>query len=450
MKDGTVSDLVTLECLGSLSRMTFNGTYFKDKYLDFYAVDQFGTTRKIDDALATQCGYTIASDPWGNVEFRASLLSCYSVIQNDVNFTVTVQVHVASDPQRTEVAIYQRSVSCSYSSWCSREIVCETNYMEVSVKREVPLIPADMLQDEPEDWAAAFPEATSGVASIWQIVFHILTGRRVMLVSDAHAAGYGINTTDTRILLRAGFSAPEAQQVKIEGVTFSTIRSSTFYKQSWVILMVDTAIACPTDDIVYTEDMITWTMPKNIGPLLMGASNIKDLSVEMGVGLYKLTAADLISRRYSLRSDRNAITIMVPIGAEGGYYKTHVQSGRYGTSYHIALFLEHQWEDDKWGVTKHTIVKAVTTPLQLQEPILTNNTNPSLHIFNISVGMFLPDVELISLTMDDQTFLVPVANKSDLQIYEAVHPNGSRDFIIEVGFHMPGVDIEVKTFISTP
>ncbi|XP_072500544.1 uncharacterized protein [Notamacropus eugenii] len=442
MKEKAAPDLVTLECLGSLSRLTFNGTFFKNKYLDFYAVDQFGTTRKIDEALANQCGYTIASDAWGNVDFRASLLSCYSVIKNDVSFTVTVEVHVASDPQRTEVTVYQRSVSCSHSSWYPREIVCEANYMEVSVKREVPFIPADMLQDEPEDWAAAFPEATSGMTSIWQIVFHTLTGRRVMLVSDAHSAGYGINMTDTRILLRAGFNAQEAQQVEIQGVTFSAIRSSTFYKQHWMIFMVDTAVACPTDDMVYTEDMIIWTMPKNIGPLLMGASNVKDLSVEMGVGLHKLTAADLISRRYSLRSDGDTINITVPIGAEGGYYKTHVQSGHYGTSYHIALFLEHRWEDDKWGVTKHTVVKTVRTPLQLQEPILTNNTNPNLRIFNISVGTFLPDVELISLTMNNQTVLVPVANKSHLQIYEALHANGSRDFIIEIGFHMPGVDIE--------
>ncbi|XP_038605778.1 uncharacterized protein LOC119931127 [Tachyglossus aculeatus] len=441
MKDKPATDFIAVECLGSLSRMTLNATYIRHKFVDFYAIDHFGTVRKIDHDLAIQCGYTISYDHWGNIEFRASLLSCYAYIESDINFTVNVQINIATNPEKTDVAIYQRSVSCSYTPWCSREIICENNYMEVSVRREVPLIPADLLQDEPEDWAVAFPEATSGVASIWQIVFHTLTGRRVMLVSDAHRAGYGINTTDTRILLRAAFNTTEAQQVEIQGITFSAVRSSTFYKQRWMILMVDTAVACPLGDMEYDEDSITWTIPKNISPLLAGARNFKDITVEFGINLHKLLPADLTSRKITMKSDMSAVTIKVPIGAEGGYYKTHVRHGRYGRTYSINLFLEHQWEDDKWGVTKHTIIKAITTPLKLQEPIITNNTNTSTRYFNVSIGPFLPDVKLVHLTIDGKLITMSEANQYGFQVFETMYPNGTKGYVIEAGFDAPGVTV---------
>lgn len=36
-----------------------------------------------------------------------------------------------------------------------------------------------------------------------------------MLVEEAHRAGYGVNTTETRILLRASYNATEAQQIMV-------------------------------------------------------------------------------------------------------------------------------------------------------------------------------------------------------------------------------------------
>lgn len=71
----------------------------------------------------------------------------------------------------------------------------------------------------------------------------------------------------------------------------------------------------------YSMDTITWTIPKNISPLLIGAGHFKDVSEEMGVSLHKLSTADIVSRHYELRSDGNTIFIKIPLGAEGGYYK---------------------------------------------------------------------------------------------------------------------------------
>lgn len=58
-------------------------------------------------------------------------------------------------------------------------------------------------------------QAREGAASLWQIVFHLPAGKKALLVSDAQDAGYGLNTTDTRILLRVPSNAAEAQLVKV-------------------------------------------------------------------------------------------------------------------------------------------------------------------------------------------------------------------------------------------
>ncbi|XP_044864561.1 zona pellucida sperm-binding protein 2-like isoform X1 [Mauremys mutica] len=432
------------ECLGSLLRVALNAEYFEDKYLIFAVVDQFGTAQEIDETLAAQCGYTIEYNYWGNIEFRASIISCYTHIESDV-YTLTVQIQAANNPDMKNALTHLKIVSCPYSPWHPRELVCETNYMEVSVRRNVPQITADVLQDEPEDWALAFPEATAGAVSIWQVVFHLPTGRKALLASDAQNAGYGLNTTDTRILLRAPYNATEAQLVKVRGVTFSAVRASTFYKQRWMILMVDTAVACPIDGMEYTDDTIIWTIPKNLQTLSAGATSFNDLLVEIGVDLHKLSAREIASRKYVLSNNTDEITIQMPIGAEGGYYKTHVSEGQHGTKYYINLFLEHQWEDNRWGVTKHTIIKKIETPFKLVPPTITNNTNSSIRLVNVTVGTFLPDVELVNLTIDDTTVTVPEALQHGYKVYETRYPNGSKGYIIETPFDVPSIKKEYLT-----
>lgn len=75
------------------------------------------------------------------------------------------------------------------------------------------------------------------------------------------------------------------------------------------------------DGITYTEETITWTIPKQVSPLLIGAGTIKELHVEMGVDLYKLSTQDIKSRGYMLASNKDAIIVKIPIGALGGNYK---------------------------------------------------------------------------------------------------------------------------------
>ncbi|NXA37276.1 ZP2 protein, partial [Eudromia elegans] len=455
---------ISSECLGNLLCITLSGEYFEDQYLTFSAVDRFGTAWEIDEAMASQCGYTVTYNYRGNAEFRASALSCHSQSEKDV-FTITIQIKASHAPDMKNAVTHLKTATCHYVPWSPRELLCEKNYMEISVRKEVPQIVPDFIQDEHEDWALAFPEAKGGESTVWQIVFHQPEKKRALLVTDAWRAGYGLNTTDTRIVLRIPHTAAQIQLVKAQGITFSAVRSSIFYKQRWMILMVDTAVACPVDGVDYTNKTITWTVPKYVQPLSDGATGFKDVLIEAGVDLHKLSAEEMVSRKYSLSNDLDSITVKIPIGAEGGYYKTSVSSGQHGTNYCIRLFLEHQWEDNKWRLTKHTIIKEIETPFEHVELTLTNSkwlnteftedagrslmltcffsdTNLSARLMNVTLGVFLPDVELVNLTFEGTTVTVLEAIWHGYLTRENRFANGSRTYTIEVPFDAASIKKE--------
>ncbi|NXK91426.1 ZP2 protein, partial [Formicarius rufipectus] len=429
------------ECLGNLLRIRLSAEYFEDKYLSFSVVDESGIAWELDEAMAAQCGYTVTHSSWSSIEFHASAASCHSHLEKDV-FTVTVQIKASHTPDMKNATTHLKSASCYYGPWSPREVLCESNYMEVSIRREIPQHIKDFIQDAPEDWTLVFSEVKAEEASIWQIVFHQPEEKNALLVSDAWSAGYGLNTTDTRVLLRIPHTAAQVELVKDKGITFSMVRSSTFYKYQWMILMVDTTVACPVDGVDYVNRTITWTVPKYIPPLSAGATSFKDVLVEAGVDLHKLSAKEMASRKYVLMNDINAIMMKIPIGAEGGHYKTSVSNGQLGAKYTINLFLEHQWEDNKWGLTKHTIIKEIETPFEQVELAITNSSNLITKLMNVTVGTFLPDVELVNLTIEGETVAVPEAVQHGYLIHRTRYANGSKDYVIQVPLDAPSIKKE--------
>ena len=52
--------------------------------------------------------------------------------------------------------------------------------------------------------------------------------------------------------------------------------------------------------------------------------------------------------------------------------QSDVVDGNLMTTYQIKPFIMHLWEDDKRGITKHTILKDINTPLQLVPVTITD------------------------------------------------------------------------------
>ncbi|XP_058863707.1 uncharacterized protein LOC117395342 isoform X1 [Acipenser ruthenus] len=430
---------VRTECQGSVMMMMLEKS-FVGKYFRINVIDNKGVLVSLSPRLAAQCGYSLTVDFLGNAKFLASVLSCFVQNTNET-YKLTVQISVFSNSAMTSASSYVQSMTCHYSPWVEREILCERNYMEVSVRRGVPLIEPNFVQDDP-DWSLAYPEATAADNSIWKIVFHLSANRKTtMTVAQAMTNGYGINTTPTRILVRAAYNSTESQPQVIQTVPMAVLRSTTFYKQRWMVMMVDTAVTCPTDGTAFTEQMITWNVPRVLPPLVP-TPQITTLDVQMGVDGRKLDPATIHSRDYKLDVSPQLITVKIPVGAVGGYYKSHVLDNTYVISYSIEPMLEHTWQDGP-EKTKYTVLHPITTPFMPRPPVVTNHTVPKARVFNVTLGTFLPDVELVKIIVGPETLTVPEANLKGYNVQEHVFPNGSKTYTLQVPFEDPNVKQKV-------
>ncbi|MGH0189054.1 UNVERIFIED_CONTAM: hypothetical protein FKN15_033075, partial [Acipenser sinensis] len=377
---------------------------------EFLSIDNKGALVSLSPRLAAQCGYSLTVDFLGNAKFLASVLSCFAQNTNDETYKLTVQISVFSNSAMTSASSYVQSMTCRYSPWAEREILCERNYME----------------------------ATAADNSIWKIVFHLPANRKTtMTVAQAMTNGYGINTTPTRILVRAAYNSTESQHQVIQTVPMAVLRSTTFYKQRWMVMMVDTAVTCPTDGTAFTEQMITWNVPRVLPPLVP-TPQITTLDVQMGVDGRKLDPATIHNRDYKLDVGPQLITVKIPVGADGGYYKSHVLDNTYVISYSIEPMLEHTWQDGP-EKTKYTVLHPITTPFMPRPPVVTNNTVPKARVFNVTLGTFLPDVELVKIIVGPETLTVPEANLKGYNVQEHVFPNGSKTYTLQVPFEDPNV-----------
>ena len=75
-----------------------------------------------------------------------------------------------------------------------------------------------------------------------------------------------------------------------------------------------------SDGTAFTEQMITWNVPRVLPPLVP-TPQITTLDVQMGVDGRKLDPATIHNRDYKLDVGPQLITVKIPVGADGGYYK---------------------------------------------------------------------------------------------------------------------------------
>ncbi|XP_032998807.1 uncharacterized protein LOC117043351 [Lacerta agilis] len=351
----------------------------------------------------------------------------------DEKFSLTLNIKVSLFQDLRAATTYQHPMHCSYSSWAPREIMCEENYMEVSVKTDVPVI-SDY---ETAEWMSALPEARKVLYHKWQLIFYSPSGRKKILVSDVDKLGYSFNNTLARVFLRSPYSTNETEHSVANGVTMSTISSTSMYRQRWLLVLIDTTVSCPVDGTSFTDAVITWTVPSVIPRLVLQEPTFTSHNISMAVDGQRIENPEHFG--YTLDRNNTHIVTTIPIGASGGRLKSTVSNGVYGAVYSIDLLLEHTWTDTDWHLTKYTVIKSITTPFMPRIPRVVNNTVPETRLFDVTLGVFLPDVILVALKIGEEPLSRKEAQQRGYKISDIHFPNGTIGFKLVVPFDDPNI-----------
>ncbi|TMS12097.1 Zona pellucida sperm-binding protein 2 [Larimichthys crocea] len=393
-------------------------------------------------SLASQCGFSMKIDQLGNAMIYASLQNCFAQNVEDKVFTTTLNLRLHGN-QMVEDELYQVAETCQYTTWASREIVCDRSYMEVSVKRaapddyglpEHPILGANSKFGDPR--RAAEKQSIDAGFRITTLVFYT-PGEKLMNVVEAQRNGYGITNTATRLVLRSPKASPETYIQNVAEVPMTVLRTSVIFEKKWLATQIDAAIACPTleGSVSFTLNTITWFLPRHIDPLIY-SGQFKLLEVHMGVDGQRLEPPEIAARRYSLTVNDVYIIVEIPIGAVGGYFKSHVQDGQYLTSYTIEPMLELLWTEDSINEdTRYKVLLPITTPLMSRPPQVHDNTVKEERIFKVLLGPLGSDVALMNITFPTEVLTVADCVARGYNVLEHMSPNSSsKVFTLEVPF----------------
>ncbi|KAK9523137.1 hypothetical protein VZT92_019554 [Zoarces viviparus] len=377
---------------------------------------------------AAQCGYSVRLLPLlGHVELRASYFSCHTDNKDDevflFNFNLTVMREGWEDS-------YALTKTCSPSlPWSPREITCEENYMEVSVRSEVAC-PARTVKD---DWSALKP-AHSSTTSDWQVTFQRNEEQLPpMALSDARKKGYAFGLTDGRLVFRTPYGQPESFSTEVNGVSVEEVHATLFSRQSWVVLMVDLVTACSMYEGSYDDSgYMVWQTPEVPYRSLHGT--------QVNIGLNgELVAQPVAEDRDFVVGNINAtVQISVPLTAEGGYRKSFVLGGLFEI-YLFHLYLEQILADEDLVETRVRFQRTLSTPL-LPHPVFTKNQTVVDELsFTVYLGDVPEDVELVAVNLNGDKFTVEFMNTRSHGITKVVHPNNTLGYILKVPFDDPVV-----------
>ncbi|XP_018599115.1 zona pellucida protein AX 1 [Scleropages formosus] len=439
---------IQAECLGNVLRVTVGRRFLLDNRLEVDAM-YGGEAVPITNNLASQCGYSIKSDPWGNVRLFASVQNCFTESLDD-HFNITLRLRLSGSADSQE-AVHVVSKVCSYAQWAFREILCDRNYMEVSVRRR-PLHTHGLNVPEKGYLTKDVSENAVSEYKLWKVLFYLPGGQKMMMVNEVQQQGYGLATTPTRLVLRGAHDAAESYMEDVGGVPMRVLKTSIFYKQKWMVTVVDAAVACPAGGLSFAGNMITWTLPLFIFPLL-SLDEFKLLEIYMGIDGERLDQAAMATRGYTLSIVESYIVVQIPIGAVDGYYKSHAPGFEYHITFMVEPMLELLWQEEAtYADTRYKVLYPITTPLMSRPPYVIDDTVPQEKVFKVRLGTFLPDVVLENITFGSQLFSVAEANSRGFSVQEHQFSNGNKTFSVEVPFldqvvlkHVADSDVTVYT-----
>ncbi|AWP20161.1 putative zona pellucida sperm-binding protein 2-like [Scophthalmus maximus] len=419
------------DCAGNLMRLLLDKALAVGSQLEVEAIN--GTQHIVlTPSLAAQCGYSMESDPWGNTRIYTSLMGCYVDNKEDTTFNVGLRLRLFNHQSPSKVASHDVSQTCSYSRWATREILCDRNYMEVSHHMATPAAQSKGQAQDDKDDANAIPGESGEAHGIWKMTF--FTPEPVpMVLAEARQAGYTAMTTSARLVMRSPYNMAETYSEEVAGIPMEVFRVSAYYKAPHGLSVVNLAAACPTGGVLFTEDVISWYVPRRVTPLVDGT--FKTLEMLMGINGQRLDKSQMTARGYTLSVTDFHIVIEIPVGSPDGYYKSHAPDYQYHITYSVEPMLEVLWKaDDTQDETRYKVLFPITTPLMPRPPHVKDDTVPENRMFSVHLGTFLHDVELKNITFSTVVLTVEECNAGGFAVQEHRFPNGTKSFSLKVPF----------------
>ncbi|KAM7367777.1 hypothetical protein PAMP_014054 [Pampus punctatissimus] len=416
------------DCVGNLMRLSLDKALAVGSQLEVDAIN--GTQHIVlTPSLAAQCGYSMESDPWGNTRIFTSLLGCYVDNKEDATFNVGLRLRMYSQSP-AEVVSHDVTQTCSYTRWASKEILCDRNYMEVSNYMTTP--DAQAKGQAPDDSKMnSIPGDTDTAHGIWKMTFY--TPEPVaMVLREAEQAGYGAMTTANRLVMRSPYNTAETYSEDVAGVPMEVFRVTTYYKSPHGLTVVNLAAACPTGGVLFTDDVISWHVPRRVTPVIDGSFKIVEM--HMGINGQRLDKSQMAARGYTLSATDFHIVIEMPVGSADGYYKSHAPDYQYHITYTVEPMLEVLWRADNGQDTRYKVLFPITTPLMPRPPQVSDFTSAEDRLFNVDLGTFLHDVELKNITFSTEILTVKECNAKGFTIKEHSFPNGTKSYSLKVPF----------------
>nr|XP_046237646.1 uncharacterized protein LOC124055071 [Scatophagus argus] len=399
--------------------------------LYFEAVDETGVY-PISEHYAAMCGYSVhvVLVP-GHVELRASYFSCHTDNKGDEVFTFNFNLIVTREGKE---ATYALNKTCSPSlPWSPREVTCETNYMEVSMRSDVAC-PTGTKRD---DWTSVVHAVYASATSDWQVMFQRVEQELMpMNLTEAQKQGYVFDLTDGRLVFRMPYGQPDSFSTEVTGVPVEVVHATLFSRLNWVVLMVDLVAACSMHNGSYDESgYMVWETPEVLHPLVSGWH---ETQINIGVNGELVEQPVAEERGYNVEKHNNTVHISIPYNAEGGYRKSMAFGDLY-EFYIFDLYLEQMSVDEDHADTRLRFHRTLTTSL-LPRPIYTENRAAlEERMFTVYLGDVPADVELVAVHLNGQEFTVPFRNASSHTITKVVHPNDTRGYTLKVPFDDPVV-----------
>ncbi|KAM9717687.1 uncharacterized protein ACNS7B_021299 isoform 2-T2 [Menidia menidia] len=403
---------------------------FLGRMIRFDFEDQYGL-HLLSPQEAALCGYTVLKTDAGDLVFRASFLACHvnSQVGSDYHLLVWL-VHAGGG---REAAAYRFQLRCPLpEAWSAREMVCEENYMEVSVQLSVqPTAPGNEKNGaaEEEEMAVLFHGAgrPAGAAVFLSLGAAAAQGCRVALLAS-------------RLALRCRYASPLSTTVQEDGADLESVRASILYRRRGALLAVDASVACVLNEALADGSDLLWAVPQVPSAVVEG--QVTDGGVRFGVDGQALSESDLRERGYRVGLRGGKVEVRIPAGAPDGHMKSSVVRGQYSRSMSVDLYLMSQWEEQRWPLTQHRSLRRLQTPFVPQSLVLTHNQASSRELLSVSLGSFAADVHLLKVTVDGGGDLLTWTRNrtgSDLTVSRFFHSNGSHFYRLSLLLSHPKI-----------